>query len=166
VQPDLATELAQMQALFVDASELVGLELGMAGKEPEKGATESNADIGITFRKWAGQTATDADLGRDARMMVPIFFDGGRQQTKVWVFLGWTQRSVKLSFAHTPQTALTKAGKPVGKDAPEIRFVPVTRRLSYPVTAEVYVTQLLDRDEFRRHCDRYKTQSAILKNLK
>jgi hypothetical protein len=33
------------------------------------------------------------------------------------------------------------------------------------VTAEVYVDRLLDRAEFRRHCDRYQTRSAILENL-
>jgi hypothetical protein len=32
--------------------------------------------------------------------------------------------------------------------------------------AEVYVSQLLDRDEFRRHCDRFKTREAILANLR
>ena len=34
-----------------------------------------------------------------------------------------------------------------------------------PVLAEVYVTRLLDRDEFRRHRDRYKPQDAILAHL-
>jgi hypothetical protein len=34
-----------------------------------------------------------------------------------------------------------------------------------PVTAEVYVTRLLDRDEFRTHCDRHKSRDAILANL-
>jgi len=32
--------------------------------------------------------------------------------------------------------------------------------------AEVYVNEILDRDQFRRHCDTYKTKSAILANLK
>jgi hypothetical protein len=31
--------------------------------------------------------------------------------------------------------------------------------------AEVYVSRLLDRDEFRRHCDRHQTRNAILANL-
>ena len=32
--------------------------------------------------------------------------------------------------------------------------------------AEVYVSHLLDRDEFRRHCDRYQTRERILANLR
>jgi hypothetical protein len=31
--------------------------------------------------------------------------------------------------------------------------------------AEVYVNRLLDRDEFRRHCDAYQSREAILANL-
>ena len=38
--------------------------------------------------------------------------------------------------------------------------------IAYPVMAEVYVTKILDRNEFRAHCDTYKTRSAILANLK
>ena len=45
-------------------------------------------------------------------------------------------------------------------------LTPDSHQLVYPVTAEVYITQILNRDEFRKHCDTYKTQSAILKNLK
>jgi hypothetical protein len=37
--------------------------------------------------------------------------------------------------------------------------------LAYPVFAETYVSRLLNRDEFRAHCDRYRTQSAILAHL-
>jgi hypothetical protein len=31
--------------------------------------------------------------------------------------------------------------------------------------AEVYVTEILERDEFRSHCDRYEARRAILENL-
>jgi hypothetical protein len=34
-----------------------------------------------------------------------------------------------------------------------------------PVFAEVYVREPMDRDEFRRHCDRRKSRRAILANL-
>jgi hypothetical protein len=38
-------------------------------------------------------------------------------------------------------------------------------RVSVPVVEEVYVSRLLDRDEFRRHCDVYLSREAILSNL-
>ena len=37
--------------------------------------------------------------------------------------------------------------------------------LGYLVTAEVYVSRLLNREEFIAHCNRYKTQEAILDKL-
>ena len=37
--------------------------------------------------------------------------------------------------------------------------------LFYPVTAEAYVGDLMDREQFRAHCDRYQTRSEILENL-
>jgi hypothetical protein len=55
-------------------------------------------------------------------------------------------------------------------DRPLVRFpVDQHRRqplLATPVMAEVYVSHLLDRDEFRRHCDRYQTLDRILANLR
>ena len=48
---------------------------------------------------------------------------------------------------------------------PRLDFRSASYSLAYPVTAEAYVTKILNRDEFRRHCDRYKIRSAILANL-
>ena len=55
-------------------------------------------------------------------------------------------------------------GAPV-EDAPEIHFYGAHRYLATPVFAEVYVTKLLNRTEFRRHCDTYQSKAAILANL-
>lgn len=38
-------------------------------------------------------------------------------------------------------------------------------RIAYPVTTEAYVSQVLDREAFWRHCDQYRTQAEILKHL-
>ena len=38
-------------------------------------------------------------------------------------------------------------------------------RIAYPVTAEGYVSQVLDREAFRRPCGQYRTQAEILKHL-
>jgi len=47
----------------------------------------------------------------------------------------------------------------------ELEFEPEGHTIASPVTAEVYVARLLDRAEFRAHCDRLKTPSAILAGL-
>jgi len=49
---------------------------------------------------------------------------------------------------------------------PPVEFTADRYQFAVPVLAEVYVSRLLDRDEFRRHCDRFKTREAILANLR
>jgi hypothetical protein len=101
-------------------------------------------------------------------MMVPVFYDMQRKKTKIWAFLGWAPKAVSISFAKEPKVEeiRDKADKPVTDEDVEVHFVGDYGELMYPVIAEVYVTKLLDRDEFRRHCDLYKTRSAILGELK
>jgi hypothetical protein len=60
---------------------------------------------------------------------------------------------------------VSRDGKPVKPDEVQVEFQFNVQSLAYPVTAEIYVERILDRDEFRRHCDRFKTRSEILKNL-
>jgi hypothetical protein len=160
---DMATELADTETLFRGAYASVVAQIGLP-LDPSVGST---ADI-QQFSAWAGGLRTDADLGRDARMMVPIFYDRQRNMTKVWVFLGWAARSVYVSFETPPAAQVFDiARRPVSLgEAFEIDFVPETHTLLSPVTAEVYVTQLLSRAEFRAHCDRLKTRSGILSGLR
>jgi hypothetical protein len=134
-----------MSALFRGAAAVAGEELGL------KTATGTEAEH---FRAWAKAP----DIGQDVRMMVPVFFDIGRQKTKVWAILGWATRLLEVSFA-TPPTAHVVKGRP------HVRFASTFRQIAYPVFAETYVTRLLDRDEFRAHCDRYRTRSEILQHL-
>jgi hypothetical protein len=47
-----------------------------------------------------------------------------------------------------------------------VAFRGIKENLAYLVSAEVYVEKVLDRDAFRRHCDAYRTRSAILANLR
>lgn len=156
VATDLATELEQMQGLFLGASATVSQQLGMA-----------NEGDRASFQRWADSVASDPDLTKDARMMVPVFFDRGRNQTKVWVFLGWSQRPVHLWFVTPPSVEVTRNGRKVDlKREVKLDFEPRYHSLPYPVTAEVYVTRILDRDEFRRHCDRHQTRAMILENLR
>ena len=54
----------------------------------------------------------------------------------------------------------------IAREKYDLHFGANCPRLAYPVMAEVYVNEILDREQFRRHCDTYKTQSAILANLK
>ena len=41
----------------------------------------------IRWPKAWGDTIDDVDISRDARMMVPVYYDVGRKRTKVWAIL-------------------------------------------------------------------------------
>ena len=169
VKANLAVELDTLEAIFQGASAAVSRELGLPNAvtaSPEAAPGRSSDADRATFQQWAKTMNADPDLGLDARMMVPVFFDRGRQRTKVWVFLGWSQRPAIFWFATPPMVEVTKNGQAAKPGEAEVEFGSVALSLAYPVTAEVYVDRILDRDEFRHHCDRFKTRSEILKNLR
>jgi hypothetical protein len=97
--------------------------------------------------------------------MVPVFYDVQRRKPKVWAFLGWSRRPIRISFARPPQaTILDLSGGPV-RHHPQVRWRSRNADLPYPVTAELYVDQILDRDKFRRLCDACGTRSEIIRRL-
>jgi hypothetical protein len=91
-------------------------------------------------------------------MMVPLFFDIGRRKTKVWTILGWARRPLQVAFATEPTAHVLKGHV-------DLRFTPAIKWIAYPVFAEAYVTKVLNRREFRAHCDRHKTRTRILEQL-
>jgi len=112
---------------------------------------------------WIQSFMDDPDVGADIRMMVPVFYDIERKMTKVWVVLGYSKKPLTVSFKKPPVATITDAkGKKANAD---LEFESIRKDLIYPVSAEIYVKKLLNRDEFRRLCDKYKTHSAILKAL-
>lgn len=173
VEMNLADELDQMERLFSGAYIVACREIGMKEALPKELGTGQSADEqGATFLRWVASLSSDPDLAPDSRMMVPVFFDQQRQKTKIWVMLGWEHASCGLNYVQHPGIKITDpAGKqvafgmPGGEETPEIHFHGNYRYLATPVFAEVYVTKLLNRAEFRRHCDAYKTKAAILANL-
>ncbi len=168
VKENLDEELRRMEALFYGAHVAVCQEIGMpfSTSLPLGSGKDADADA-AEFQTWRASLKNDPDLGRDVRMMVPVFYDIMRKKTKVWVFLGWSSMPVTISFAKIPTaTVFDKAGNQIRADSIDLLFESKGKELAYPVTAEVYVDKILNRDEFRQLCDRYKTRSAILANLK
>lgn len=151
---NLTEELAEVEGLFLGAAATARRELGLS----------PDIDAG-PFAAWAGRRSTDPDLARDARMMVPVFRDFGRQQIKVWALLGWRTLVVDASFRRPPVVRAVEPERRTLGEKPDVLFDAETWVLPTPVVAEVYVSRLLDRDEFRKHCDRHKTRAAILANL-
>jgi hypothetical protein len=160
VQADLGTELDWMIDLFDGAAFATSRQLGMPGHDAD------GERAARRFLHWVAELREDPELTGDSRMMVPVWrTDDGR--IKVWAFLGWVRRELSIFPLRPPSRAIfDRSGNPVASAyAPGIEWVDQREATHYPVTAEFYVRRLLDRDEFRRHCDRYRTRSAILQNL-
>jgi hypothetical protein len=167
VKENLDEELRLMEALFYGAHVAVCQEIGMTFSTslPLGSGKGAGADV-AEFQAWRASFKNDPDVGRDVRMMVPVFYDILRKKTKAWVFLGWSSRPVTVSYAKAPKAKVfDQVGNEVRVDRVDLLFHPTRHELAYPVTAEVYVGRILNRDEFRQLCDRYKTRSAILANL-
>jgi hypothetical protein len=176
----LSGELTAIESLFDGAAATAHRELGME-------AVPGDGENARRFADGRATLAADPDVSRDCRMMVPVFFDLRRRQTKVWAFLGW--QPVPVDVEYTAEPVVLGVGReqppepeptdrlgvlrrkfrgrpelpPAGP--PPVEFSGERYELAVPVTAEVYVTRLLDRDEFRTHCDRHKSRDAILANL-
>lgn len=157
----LAEELAWMEQLFAGAAVTAGHELGM----PQSDGSEPG---GRCFSAWRAALGADRDVSRDARMMVPVFYDEQRKRTKVWAFLGWRTTTVDVEYRMPPVVLAvepSRAGVRPSGDPPPVLFHGDRYEFAVPVMAECYVSRLVDRDEFRRHCDRHGTKDAILANL-
>ena len=98
-------------------------------------------------------------------MMVPVSYDFERGKTLAWVILGWSETRLVTTFCKPPRTRVfNAAGKPADREV-DIKYEERQYGLAVPEFAEVHVSRILDRDEFRAHCDRYQTRSKILEHL-
>jgi len=160
--PGLAEELAWMETLFIGAAATANRELGMQPSDAEEATA-------CCFLAWRAALGKDRDVSRDARMMVPVFYDVQRKKTKVWAFLGWRTTTVDVEYRVPPTVLAVEPSQATGQASthpPPVRFSDAHYELAVPVMTEVYVERLLDRDEFRRHCNRFGTKDAILANLR
>ena len=162
VATPLAEELSAIETLFSGAYVKVSRELGLT-PDPALGSNVSGA--ADRFVSWARDIKADPDLRVDLRAMVPVFYDVERRKTKVWAFLGWTERPIIISFARQPTATIRNVDGTRPSPAPEIRWGGLYKQLQYPVTVELYVDKVLDRDEFRKLCDSCVTRSEIVRRL-
>jgi hypothetical protein len=165
----LGAELRLMEALFHGAYLRAGEEIGMIPEpDPSLGNLKGAGANCALLRAWLASIQRDPDLGQDIRMMVPVFYDIGRKQIKVWAVLGVATKPLTVSYKTHPAVVEIRGtnGKLVKPQGIEVKFHPEYHQAAYFATAEVYVTRLLNRSEFRQHCDKYKTYKAIVSNLK
>ena len=138
--------------------------------KPEAGAVSpNNASLDrALLAAWLESIPKDPDLGKDIRMMVPVFYDINRGKTKVWAVLGIASKPLNVSYVHPPTVKEIKGpqGAHVNPGDANLEFANQSTQLTYIVSAEVYVSHLLNRTEFRQLCDQKKTFKAIVDSLK
>jgi hypothetical protein len=167
VEMNLLQEIDMISGLFSGAYVAACRETGLAEEKIDIGNGSPADEQARAFLQWVASLRSDPDLGPDMRMMAPVFYDQQRKKTKVWLMLGWEGAYSTIDYAQHPAVKITdRDGKAVtGDTGPEVIFGASYRELATPVFAEVYVTKILNRAEFRRHCDVYQTKAAIVANL-
>jgi hypothetical protein len=167
VKATLDQELQQMATIFYGAHVAASRQLGKAEEPVPAGIAADPAAAATALLTWHQSSAADPDLGRDARMMVPVFLDPENDRIKVWCMLGWQTQDAYVSYAKHPAVSATnEAGEAVDLAAKfDVHYYGQGLNLACPIFAEVWVTKLQSRDEFRRHCDTYVTPTAITANL-
>jgi hypothetical protein len=158
----IAEALSFQRLLFLGAALCSCEDLGLAPSALDP-ALVDDPKARALFLDWSARRDGAPELSADVRMMVPVFYDAERRRTKVWVVLGWTRKPLHVSFAEPPRVRLE--GEAPAAEAIDLRFRGATYQIAHPVSAEVYVSRLLDRAELRALCDRAKTQKGILKAL-
>jgi hypothetical protein len=167
VNLSLASELTLMEALFHGAYLRSCEEIGMKPDLDSGNPSDTNLHRAM-LGAWLDSLRKDPDLGKDIRMMVPVFYDINRHQTKVWAVLGIASKPLSVSYAHPPTVKEIKGpgGIRVNPGDVDLEFVNQYTKLAYIVSAEVYVNRLLNRTDFRQLCDQKKTFKAIVESLK
>jgi hypothetical protein len=129
-----------MEALFQGAYLRSCDEIGL---KPEPGAVSpNNADLDrALLAAWLESIPKDPDLGKDIRMMVPVFYDINRGKTKVWAVLGVGSKPLNVSYVHPPTVKEIRGphGARVNPRDAYLEFVNQSTHLTYIVSAEVYV---------------------------
>lgn len=154
----LLEEIGEMESLFLGAARLAADEIGMELPEEIAGPLEEQREGAL---RWIHNISSDPDIGTDNRMMVPLFYDLQRKKIKVWAFLGYSAKPLKVWFEKKP-TVRVEGGEGRGVD---LEYKELSRSLLTPISAEIYVDHLLDRDKFKALCDRHHTRSAIVRAL-
>ena len=122
----------------------------------------------LLFKLWARSASGDPDLSRDMRMMVPIGYDVERKRYKVWAIMGISKKPLVIDFVYPLRVKAIRdqSGGEVDQSRFKVGVEDEKHDLAYLVMAEVYVENLLNRAQFREHCDHHKTAEDILRHLR
>ncbi len=164
-EKDLFTELREMRDLFYGFY-LVGCEdIGLKpefddGEEVDREGCEALAS------GWLEAISTDPDLAVDTRVSTPIYVDPQRNITRLWVTLGVRLSRLDAHYLRPPSVKPAE-GDGEWKTPETDQLKPLNSLIPVDEFAEVELrgNRVLNREELRAICDRYKTKAAIIKAL-
>ncbi len=163
---DLHGELQWIREFFYGLHLIAAEDIGM---KPGIVADES-VDQDGAYRlasEWLAKAMDDGDLAADTRVSVPIYFDLGRNVTRLWVTLGVRLTKLETEYARPPSIKPAK-GEGDWKPVADHKLVGARYLIAVDEFAEVELKGIraLSREELRAICDREKTKEAILEALR
>ena len=102
VPPSLAEEVRSMEAVFYGVHVTVCRQLGMTPMTfPDLGSGKGDGADAAPFAAWRDNLASDADVGQETWMMVPVFYDVHAQEDEGLALsrLGGAARNHRLRHA-------------------------------------------------------------------
>lgn len=162
---NLYAELSMMEQLFLGAYRKGCLEIGFSENEVLKFENKPIArESERVFENFARAMPEDPDLAVDGRMMIPLFYDPQKRKTKVLAFFGWAANYMHVTYKKEPRVLSIKSKDP--HNSPSVCFEGAYYTVYFPLSREVYVDKILNREEFRALCDRNSNKlNKILREL-
>lgn len=169
VKRPLVDEIRWMEDLYHGAYLTVLHDLRMQPVQAaDLGSGLPPSRIRARFVSWWKQAGSDPDLKQDVRIMVPLYHDEDFRKTKVLVVLGYRINNLDIDFAVRPRVAgvVGPEGRTLDRSDYKVHVRSRSVSLVRLLTREIYVKEILDRETFRKVCDKHKTVGEILKNLR
>jgi hypothetical protein len=162
---DLRAELAEIRDRFYGFYLVSCQDIGLNPELAEDEGVDSAHCLELATSWLASDWAHDADLSTDTRVSVPIYFDRGRNVTRLWVTLGVRLTRLHASFARGPQVRSSSeedwSRLPAGQLDEGNYLIPVDEFAE----VELGGNRVLTREELRDICSRHRTRLEILKAL-
>ncbi|HEX7599488.1 MAG TPA: hypothetical protein VF518_14825, partial [Polyangia bacterium] len=156
---ELDARIALLYGLYFIGADAVGMDRNDGLLADELGAIDATSAVG-SARAWLKDWTTDADVVRDARVIVPIFIDD--KVIQYWAVIGVKVVKARAEFVAGHEPVVTPSGCWTGKMVPH----------DYALLSEVSVDVTLPasqppptRDELRAICDAHTSKDDIVKAL-
>jgi hypothetical protein len=161
----LSDELDQMRDRFYGFYLISCEDIGLPPELMPDEHVDSAAATKVALQ-WLNDSQRDPDLALDTRVAVPIYIDYQSGKTRLWATLGVRLAPLAARYAAPPKIRVAGSSNPWQDVKPE-----TPRPANYVIPVDEFAefdldgSRVLNRDELRALCDKYKTKEEILKAL-